>query len=122
MCSASRFKATDILQKVLRRSVALILIAAIATLQCVSWADVDNARQTTRDGRSIVAAAGGHGGVGAARMRGTASFLLSGAVIHTFVFGPPAVSSIKGQAEASARICASLVETPSAPRPPPALG
>ncbi len=121
MCSASRFQATDILPRVFRRSVALILFVAIATLQCVSWADVDNARQTTRDGRSIAAAAGAHGGIGAARMRGTAPIMLSGAAIHTVVLGPPAVSSIKAQTAASVPIYASLVETPLAPRPPPAL-
>jgi hypothetical protein len=121
MCSASLAEATDILHKVVRR-VALILIVAIATLQCVSWADVDDARQTTRDGRSVVAAAGAQGGIGAARMRGTAPIMLSGVAIHTVVLAPPAVSSIEGQSERSVRISASPVETPLAPRPPPALG
>ena len=65
----------------LRRSVGLALTVAIATLQCVSWADVDDAREPTRDGRAIVAATGAHGGVGVARAKGAAPIMLSGMVM-----------------------------------------
>ena len=87
----NRIGCRDILHKVLRRCVGLALIVAIATLQCVSWADVDDARQPTRDGRAVVAATGVHGGVGVARAKGTAPIMLSGMVTDTFVLIAPPV-------------------------------
>lgn len=112
----------DILRKVLRRSIELALIVAIATLQCVSWADVDHAREPTRDGRAIVSATGAHGGVGAARVKGTAPLMLSGVVTDTFVLTAPPVSSITSRVGAAVRSCDSLIDIKQAPRPPPTLG
>jgi hypothetical protein len=117
----SQIDCRDILRKVFRRCVELALIVAIATLQCVWWTNVDDARQPTRDGRAFAASTGAHGGVGAARVRATASVIPSGVVTHIFVPSPPAVSCIKSRAEAAVRICDSLVEIPLAPRPPPTL-
>jgi len=111
----------DILHKVLRRSIELALIVAITTLQCVSWADVEDARQTTRDGRAIVAATGANAG-GVARVKGAAPILLSGVVTDTFVLIAPPVSSITSRADAAGRCGHSLFELPQAPRPPPTLG
>ena len=105
-----------------RRSVELVLIVAIATLQCVSTAAVDDARQPTQDGRTIVAATAAHGGVGVARIKGTVPLILSGVVTDTFVLTAPVFSSGISRAEAAVRIRASVVEIPQAPRPPPALG
>jgi hypothetical protein len=107
---------------VLRRSVQIALIVAIATLQCVSSADVDDAYQRSRDGRSIVASAGAHGGVGAARDRATASILLGGVISRAFVLVPPVPSLIKLATVVTVRGSDTRFETPLAPRPPPALG
>ena len=117
-----RIGCRDILRKVLRRSVELALIVAIATLQCVSSADVDDALQPTRDGRAIVAATGAHGGVGLARAKGTAPIILSGMVTDTFVLIAPPVSSITSRADAPVRFSDSRVDIAQAPRPPPTLG
>jgi hypothetical protein len=105
---------------VLRRSVELVLIVAIATLQCVSWASVDDARHPTKiDGRAIVAPAGAPG-VGA-RLRASAPIILSAAITHGFVLTPPVVSVIKARADAPLRICGSRVQIFLAPRPPPSV-
>src|SRR5688572_26893999 len=103
----------------LRRCVELALIVAIATLQCVSWADVDDARQPTRDGRAMVAAT--DGGVGVARAKGTASIILGGVVREAFVLIAPLVSSLTTRVDALVCIGDSLLDVTQAPRPPPTL-
>ena len=99
----------------LRRSVELVLIVAIATLQCVSWASVDDARQLTRDARVTVDAAA-HGGVGSARVTPVS---LSGAVTRGIVLGPPAVSFIAVHTRALVSTRHSFTDFPLAQRPPP---
>jgi hypothetical protein len=103
---------------VLRRSVQLALILAIATLQCVSWTSVDDAPQQGRDGRTIIAAAA-HGGVGTARVRVTPPGLLSGADTRSFILDSPALSVITLHARPAPRASNSPVEGPLAQRPPP---
>jgi hypothetical protein len=118
----ARSRCSDILRTVLRRSVGLALVAAMATLQCVSWADVDDARQPTRDGRAIVADSGTHGGTGVARAKGSAPTVLSGMTTGPFVLINPAVSSVTGRAGTLVRFCEALAQFAQAPRSPPALG
>jgi hypothetical protein len=90
----------------------LVLVAAIATLQCVWWTSVDDA-QPVRDGRAGVASTVcAHGGIGA-------PVILTGVVPGRFVFGAPALSFVAAGAGSPLDIRQVDVEIDLAPRPPP---
>jgi hypothetical protein len=103
---------------VLHRSVELALILAIATVQCVPWARVDDARQQSRDGRIVVGAAAQEGG-GTARVKATSAVILFDAVSRSVLVGAPAVSAITLLTGAPASGSNSFVEFSLSQRPPP---